>query len=245
VLDGIIYGALIGLGFAMTENVLYFMRALQGGGLLGMALNFWGRVIMFGFGHAMFTGLTGYGVGLARETDNPALRWLAPVGGFLAGVFAHFIWNTGATFIPAFAGENVLVYLFLLLPIQTLFLGLPGIVVLLVIANMTWKREAKIIAEQLASEVAAGVITQEELAVAGNSRERRRRLISTLQGRGLQPWLALRRFYDLQAELAFRKYHASRGERLKAAQQSVSEDAYRQAIQAARARLQAIGVSTA
>lgn len=43
VLDGIIYGAFIGLGFAWFENILYYMNAAEAGGLPGMLQNAWAR----------------------------------------------------------------------------------------------------------------------------------------------------------------------------------------------------------
>jgi RsiW-degrading membrane proteinase PrsW (M82 family) len=64
---GVVYGGLVGLGFAMTENVLYFGLAFLDRGLPGVGLVFLIRVVAGGFAHSMFTGMTGAGLGLARE----------------------------------------------------------------------------------------------------------------------------------------------------------------------------------
>ncbi len=52
-------------------------------------------------------------------------------------------------------------------------------------------------------------------------------------------------FGTLIIDLGFRKWQASRGERLMSFQQTMNEDDYRARIAAARARLAAMGVSSA
>src|SRR2546423_1696685 len=72
-LDGIVYGSLVGIGFAMTENVLYFGREYVQDGLVGVGLLFYFRVVLGGLGHALYTGTTGAALGYAREIQH---RWL-------------------------------------------------------------------------------------------------------------------------------------------------------------------------
>jgi RsiW-degrading membrane proteinase PrsW (M82 family) len=40
VLDGIIYGATVGFGFAMTENIFYFLNSLRTSGVEGLTLTY-------------------------------------------------------------------------------------------------------------------------------------------------------------------------------------------------------------
>ncbi|MDP8904102.1 MAG: PrsW family intramembrane metalloprotease, partial [Chloroflexota bacterium] len=66
-LDGFIYGAMIGLGFAAVEHMHFFMDAIGGTGgrdQLGPVLgSFFLRVVLFGaYGHATLTGITGIGL---------------------------------------------------------------------------------------------------------------------------------------------------------------------------------------
>src|SRR5262249_57321301 len=59
VMDGFVYGALCGLGFAVVEDVLYFMAAF-GGTPGGVLEGFFVRVISRGlYGHLLYTGLEG------------------------------------------------------------------------------------------------------------------------------------------------------------------------------------------
>ncbi|MBX3128770.1 MAG: PrsW family intramembrane metalloprotease [Polyangiaceae bacterium] len=99
-LDGAIYGGVIGLGFTLTEDVLYIMRASSQAGLAGFGLVFFMRTILGGLGHATFTAMTGIGVGIAAETRSYAVKVLAPFGGWAAAVGLHFLHN----FLVSFFG---------------------------------------------------------------------------------------------------------------------------------------------
>jgi RsiW-degrading membrane proteinase PrsW (M82 family) len=66
VLDGIVYGAMVGFGFAMTENVLYFLSAYSTGGLADWGAVVFLRSVVFGLNHALYTSIAGAGLGLAR-----------------------------------------------------------------------------------------------------------------------------------------------------------------------------------
>ena len=66
VLDGVVYGALIGFGFAMTENFFYFVGAYDEGGYGQLSFVIFLRAVLFGLNHAFYTGLTGIGLGMAR-----------------------------------------------------------------------------------------------------------------------------------------------------------------------------------
>ena len=69
VVDGIVYASLAALGFAMTENILYYGRAaLGGGGSLTLTLII--RGFFAPFSHPLFTSMTGIGLGLARQSTN-------------------------------------------------------------------------------------------------------------------------------------------------------------------------------
>ena len=123
VLDGIVYGSLVGIGFAMTENILYFGRTLQENGPIGLGVLFYLRVMLGGFGHALYTGTIGAGLGFARETHR---RWLVPIlipGAYILGILQHAAWNfLGATVVPAVLGESAdpVTMLFVIMPLTML-----------------------------------------------------------------------------------------------------------------------------
>lgn len=240
VLDGIVYGSLVGIGFAMTENILYFGRTLQENGFVGLGVLFYLRVMLGGFGHALYTGTTGAGIGYARETHR---TWLIPIlvpGAYVLGILQHAAWNfLAATVVPALLPDdlNPLVLLFVVMPITTVVLTAPGIIALLVIARLAWRREAGVIREHLADEVPVGVLSLEEYERLPSQRERFRAEVRALRQHGLRGFFAQRDLHQAATELAFRKWHLSRGDRPKAGQRRKPEDRYRQLIAVHRTHL--------
>jgi RsiW-degrading membrane proteinase PrsW (M82 family) len=62
IMDGFVYGAMVGLGFAVVENVFYFI-AVFGGDTGSVLTGFFFRVIASGlYGHVLYTGLAGMGI---------------------------------------------------------------------------------------------------------------------------------------------------------------------------------------
>ena len=70
VIDGIVYAALVGLGFAMTENIQYYGRAVVHNGGVGLTGVFIVRGMFAPFSHPLFTSMTGIGLGLARQSRS-------------------------------------------------------------------------------------------------------------------------------------------------------------------------------
>jgi RsiW-degrading membrane proteinase PrsW (M82 family) len=240
VLDGIVYGSLVGIGFAMTENILYFGRMIQSDGLAGLGLLFYLRVFLGGFGHALYTGTTGAGLGFARETHR---RWLIPLivpGAYILGVLQHASWNfLAATVVPALLPEdlNPLVLLFVVMPVTSTLLMAPGLLALMVIAILAWRREKGVIQEHLLDEVVRGVLSEEEYQRLPSQRGRLRAEWAALRRIGWRGFFAQRDLHQAATELAFRKWHLSRGERPKRAQRRQPEEQFRQHIALHRTHL--------
>src|SRR5439155_19701914 len=96
VIDGIVYAAMVGLGFAMTENIQYYGLAVTKAGGGGLTLVFILRGALAPFSHPMFTRLTCIGLGLARQSRHAFVKFIAPVLGLLAAISFHSIWNGSA-----------------------------------------------------------------------------------------------------------------------------------------------------
>lgn len=96
--DGLIVGVLVGLGFELIENVQYGAAgALEdpNSDVNGLVMA-WVIRLVVGVGlHVLFTGIAGYGLGLAmlhpRMGVGKRLAW--GVGAFLAALGLHFLWN--------------------------------------------------------------------------------------------------------------------------------------------------------
>ena len=96
VLDGIVYGALIGIGFTVTENIDYFMLAALQGGEPGLARSVYLCAVLEGLNHASFAAFTGAGVGYAWTARSMRGRIGAPLTGLSAAILQHALWNAVA-----------------------------------------------------------------------------------------------------------------------------------------------------
>ncbi|MFC6886293.1 MULTISPECIES: PrsW family intramembrane metalloprotease [Actinomadura] len=94
--DGIIYAAMVGLGFAMMENVTYYMRAFDEGGADQLQAVFILRGLVAPLSHPLFTSMTGLGV--AYAATHRRLQLFAPVLGLLGAMLLHGLWNGATTF---------------------------------------------------------------------------------------------------------------------------------------------------
>jgi hypothetical protein len=198
VLDGMVYAAMVGLGFAMTENVLYYSKAAVDGGV-PLAATFFMRGVLSPFTHPVFTCMTGIGFGLAVRTSRRWVRIGAPAGGLLAAMALHSLWNTSASVGDgaAFVG----VYFLIMVP---LFFGLVSV------ALVAASREGRVVSRYLAPEVAAGVLTAGDVELLSSPRDRRHtRKAAKRDGRAARR--AVKRFQLAATQLAFNRYRAERG----------------------------------
>lgn len=93
--DGIVYGALVGLGFTVGETAYAVARGFAETGVGALGPQLVARYALLGLsGHTLFAALTGAGFGLAREARRPAVQIAAPLAFFLLALFAHLIHNT-------------------------------------------------------------------------------------------------------------------------------------------------------
>jgi len=236
-LDGLIYGALIGLGFAFTENILYFGNAYLEDGILGLGLLFVVRAVIGGFGHAVYTGMTGAAIGWARgRYARGFTRFVVPFLGWCLAVLLHMAWNAGALGLWGSATDetNTLVAVTTL----ALMVLVPGLIVLYAVARLSRRRQLAILREQLAPEVDAGTLTAAEYASLTDDRLRRATMRRARAEGGRSAAKRQRRFFDTAADLAFRKHHLARGERLTPGQQA-PETAFREELAALRVGLPA------
>jgi protease PrsW len=92
-LDGIVYGAAVGLGFAAVEATLYAFQQWQGNNVDGAILTALGRVVTTALMHAITAALVGYGWTLAWSDSKAYLRFL---GLLVVAMVVHTLYNLGA-----------------------------------------------------------------------------------------------------------------------------------------------------
>ena len=154
VMDGFVYGAICGLGFAIVEDVFYFM-AVFGGEPAGVLQGFWLRVVAGGlYGHVLYTGIVGMAVGVvvSRRAAEPLRRRLAVAAGLcVLAAAAHFLWNSPLlTFFPAepWTGSDYLVVV-----LATAVKGLPLLVFVAIAVTLARRRERRWLRSALEAEV--------------------------------------------------------------------------------------------
>ncbi|MEU6036586.1 PrsW family intramembrane metalloprotease [Actinomadura sp. NPDC047616] len=96
VADGLIYAGMVGLGFAMMENVTYYMRAFDEGGAHQLGAVFVLRGIVAPLSHPLFTSMTGLGVAYAATHRRG--RVVVPLIGLFGAMLLHGMWNGATTF---------------------------------------------------------------------------------------------------------------------------------------------------
>lgn len=212
-LDGIVYGALIGLGFALTENIGYFAFAYLDGGVGSVGELFVVRSLVNGLGHEVYTALTGAAVGWARgRHGRGGWRVVVPFLGWSAAVAAHTLWNTGSILI----GVLIAVADFSLIKASLVagpFLSVPPLALVIALIVVARQHERETVRRHLGTEVRLGVLSPAEWTVAADPRRRRDAVRAAREAGGRRAGRAQDRFFRLAIRLAMHDYHLARGER--------------------------------
>ena len=218
VIDGIVYAAMVGLGFAMTENIQYYGRAVMQAGGGGLTVVFILRGALAPFSHPMFTSLTGIGLGLARQSRNTAVKFIMPVFGLMAAISMHSIWNGSAVIFGP--GGFILTYVLIMIP---------AFFIMFVVIALALRREGQIVREFLVPDFHGGLLTEQEYNQLGSIRGRMGASFNALSRGGFGSWQTCRQVNQLASELAFHRSRVSRG--ISVADALEREAAYRQALQ--------------
>lgn len=219
VVDGIVYASLTALGFAMTENILYYGKAAAGGGG-ALTATFVIRGFFAPFSHPLFTSMTGIGLGLSRQSTNIAVKVLTPIVGFMMAVFMHSIWNGSAVF----GGGPVFVLTYIMVMV-------PAFLIMLIVIGFALRREGQVVRQFLVVDLNRGFLTREEYDQLGSIFGRMASSLSSLSQSGVKGWRARKRFNQLASELAFHRNRISSGVYATGQEVSAQEAAYLQALQ--------------
>jgi RsiW-degrading membrane proteinase PrsW (M82 family) len=198
-LDGCIYGGIVGLGFTLTEDILYVANQFAQDGLAGFFGLLFLRTVLLGLSHCTFTACTGLGFGIAAETRSTALKFFAPLFGFFCAMAMHAMHNGLPTF---FGGEGTVVMIFVSWIIDVAFFVLLAVLV---------TRDRTIVLRELASEVGS-LLHPMELQLVTTYVQIGMSNWSTLFSRGWSAFRARRAKQLALVELAFVKSRRRRGE---------------------------------
>src|SRR5690606_8155943 len=195
VTDGVVYAAMVGLGFAMTENAVYYGRVWD---TTSLSTVFVLRGVIGPFAHPLFTAMTGVGVGLARERHGTGGTWAAPAIGFTIAVLLHALWNAAASANLRF-------------PATYLVIMVPAFLAALLAVVRSTRREVAILRRHLGPFVAEGCLPAGELESICTLRGRVRALFGALRRGGLRGLARRRRFHEDLTHLAFQAWRLEHG----------------------------------
>jgi RsiW-degrading membrane proteinase PrsW (M82 family) len=184
-LDAIVYASMVGLGFAMTENVQYYGKALEAGtGALGQ--NFFLRGVLLPFLHPLFTSMTGIGLVLALRAKDRRTKILAIALGLGAAMLLHSAWNTN----PVVFGP---------------LLALPAFVLMLILIRRSLRHEAAVIRRYLSD----GTASAEDIEGLASMRARFADATRALKEGGFRRWAERSAHLSALGDLAFSRYRAA------------------------------------
>ena len=192
ILDGILYGALVGIGFAMNSNIISYLGSFLTRGFSGFSPVILGQGIVSGLNQALYSAIFGASLGYARLAVKRWQRRLVPTAAFLAAVCIH---TTHDLLLRSSVGLNA----------GSVILSLMGVLVLMAAALVASEQQRRLLWVELC-DVLPDALLQ------GMIHPGRRFMIGlkTMLRDGLGTWRRKRWFYRLCAEFAFKQMQARR-----------------------------------
>ena len=198
-LHGAIYGGVVGLGFTLTEDILYVGRQFAVEGFGGFVVLLFLRTVLLGLSHCTFTACTGLGFGVAAESKKLWVKVTGPILGFVAAMGMHAVHNG----LPTFLGEGgVLVMLLVSWLVDLAFFGLLWVLV---------TRDRRIVIRELLGEVGE-LLQPTELRLVSSYATLGWRNVVVLFTEGVSVWRKRREKQLALVELAFIKSRRRRGQ---------------------------------
>jgi len=229
-LDGLVYGAVVGVGFGLAVNFLAILTThpLPGGDTSASLFS----TMVSGLNHVFYGALIGAVIAAARKSGTGALV-VAAAAGIAAAYGLHVVHDYLPWWLAAAPGTASTSHAAGLLSEIPNYFGLAALAVL---AAWTLYREGEVIGRELHDEVGRS-ITTEEYEIVTSPLRRFVVMFKALYSGGNDFGLR-RRLYSQAVELAFRKHHRD-SDKLQA-REYVDEDVYRHRLAELRAKLNAV-----
>ena len=216
VVDGIVYGAAVGLGFNFMESISYMTNfysifSPEGLGIVAAGFQWYARQgLGLFFGHATYTAFIGAGIGIARQLPQMRQKIFAIVSGFLIAIAAHFSWDAWTAFFPIQSSLFGLVEIHL----RTLIMTGPFTAALIALLIFGIRYEGEALRAQFVKEAesGSGAILPEEVAILASPWKRLRQRIRAFQHAGLRAYFQIARLQSAQLDLAMERWHRERKE---------------------------------
>lgn len=203
----VVMGGLSAAGFAFTENIMYYARAIVyssseisvGDAEQAVVDIVWLRGFFTAFGHPLFTMMTAVGVAVALRTRSKVVRVLAPLAGYGLAALLHMVFNSQATLSEGMSQQ--LLYWAVAVP--------------MVLAAVIWVvrqvlAQSRLLRFRLADYVVVGWLRPDDPLLFSRQRTRWRALLVALT-RGWRCFLATRELQRNLTELAYLRDAQVRG----------------------------------
>jgi RsiW-degrading membrane proteinase PrsW (M82 family) len=194
--DGVVYGSMVGLGFALIENIFYYAQATHYG-FSGVATTFVLRGVVSPVCQALFASLIGAGVAYAATVAKGRGLWAVGLG-WVAAVTLHSLWNAA---LAGAGGRLALTYAVLAF-----------IVILLLIAMVVDRRRIIVLIRRYLPEYEpAGILTALDVSMLSSMpRRRQARAWARLHG-GLGALKDMAEYQLSATELGLLHHRSERG----------------------------------
>lgn len=195
--DGVVYGAMVGLGFALVSNLFAYVQA-ERSGLNALASAFFQRGLLTPLWDPLFSSMIGLGVAYAAINPWRRGRW-AVLAGWVLAVLLHTLWDDS---VRAGPGRTAVVYVILL----------GAFAVLLVAMVRDRRRIVGLMNECLSRFTNPAVMTEDDVRMLGDLRDRRMARQWARLHCGLRGAETMARYQLTATELALAYDRAQRGQ---------------------------------
>jgi RsiW-degrading membrane proteinase PrsW (M82 family) len=232
--DGLVYGAAVGLGFAFNENNFYFLNStaeenvIAGFAVLELREGFFNLGTL---GHAIYTGIFGAGLGLATWSQTRAGRVGWPLLGLGVAMLLHAFNNGFAKLVavleygydevttamleggsPEFIAQVQDTFDTARTIVEVVNYAMVAVFACLIVLGARYQQ--RVLRYELAEEANAGLISREEWETVPSYTRRlkwyRQLFVHGVRTRDFEPWRAVRRTHHELGELAFLKWRLRR-----------------------------------
>ena len=190
VLDGIIYGAMVGVGFAMTGNIISYIGSFLTRGFAGLGSTIVIEGVLYSLDNALYTAIFGAGMGFYRLSQDRFRRYAVAIGAFVLAVVIHGL-------------HNLVIQNAVDLSPVIILLSWSGVSVLVIAMTWSLSRQRRCLEVELIEELPGDVYHSMVQPWVRLHTE-----WQILKSEGIAAWRLRRRLHQLCAEFAFKRMQA-------------------------------------
>lgn len=203
VLDGIVYGAIVGAGFAAVENFNYFYQIYtKFASWSVISYKQFLPVLIGGWNHCFYSALFGAALGATRLIRNKVFKIIVPVWGILLAVGSHILHDYLPVYFSTLFGR-VPADVFKVTGIVLQITNLAGIFIIFGVIMWAWEQARAIMEEYLRGEATIRKEDYNYLTLPVY-----KQILEKIKNPGV--YLKKRKIYHKYAALAYEKWHKDR-----------------------------------